>query len=125
MKLHRFLLGRLVGFNSDNVRSVRRMYVPCTNTVALPKKRARSDVFTQHAIVLFGWNEKCTVSDVACISIFICCHVTDNSPIKFFVPAEKYYCTLSKNITACACLVFGNAAVLQGTYYIRRLRVSK
>ena len=43
----------------------------------------------------------------------------------FFVPFEKYYCMLSKNITACACLVFGNAAVFQGTNYIWCLRVLK
>ena len=46
---------------------------------ALPKARARSDVFTQ----LFRMERKNTVSDSACNGTFICYHVTDNPPIKW------------------------------------------
>ena len=46
---------------------------------ALPKTRARSDVFTQ----LFRMERKSTASDSACNGTFICYHVTDNPPIKW------------------------------------------
>ena len=67
-------------YSCSETRSCR---VPCSNTAALPKTRTRSDVFAWRAIVLFGWNEKCMLSDVACNSTFICQHVTDNPPIKW------------------------------------------
>ena len=47
------------------------------------QRHAHADVFTQLAIVLFGWNEKCNMSDSACNSTFICYHVTYNPPIKW------------------------------------------
>ena len=65
--------------------------VPCSYTAGLPKTPARSAVFTQREIVLFGWNEKCTVSDSACNSTFICYHVTDNPPIKWQGSARVLY----------------------------------
>ena len=71
------------------------------NTDALPKTRTHSDVFTQRAVVLFRWNEKCTVSDLACNSTFICYHVTDNPPIKCqgcaWVLCKKAYCLTTLN----------------------------
>ena len=66
---------------------------------ALPKTRARSDVFTQlfrsirkvplHAGSVpacngtFRMERKSTASDSACNGTFICYHVTDNPPIKW------------------------------------------
>ena len=72
----------------------------CSNTcAALPKTRARSDVFTQlfrsirkvplHAGSVpacngtFRMERKSTASDSACNGTFICYHVTDNPPIKW------------------------------------------